>query len=169
VRDAVASSRAELVQHKVQPKLQIQPDLPPVRIDELQIRQVLLNLIRNAREAMVDGGEITISVRTVTSEPGGSLRPKVPANGVEIAVSDSGRGMDEATQKRVFEPFFTTKGHGTGLGLAITQEIVEAHGGVIRCERREPCGTRFVIVLPTTAPTRGEGAHEAPSSAHADA
>jgi two-component system, NtrC family, sensor kinase len=180
VREALSSSGAELAQHKVQAKLQIEPELPMVRIDELQIRQVLLNLIRNAREAMVDGGEIAISVRTVSregapvsgdgvdSDANGQVTG-APARGVEIAVSDSGRGMDEDTQKRVFEPFFTTKGHGTGLGLAITQEIVEAHGGAIRCERLEPHGTRFVIVLPTAPPALGDAVREAPPGAHADA
>jgi signal transduction histidine kinase len=56
--------------------------------------------------------------------------------------------MNDETREHLFEPFFTTKRHGNGLGLAITQEIVEAHGGKIRCERREPRGTRFVIELP---------------------
>ena len=67
-------------------------------------------------------------------------------------MADSGRGMDEQTRQHLFEPFFTTKRNGNGLGLAITQEIVEAHGGKIRCERREPHGTRFVIELPVRPP-----------------
>jgi signal transduction histidine kinase len=60
--------------------------------------------------------------------------------------------MDDQTRQHLFEPFFTTKRNGNGLGLAITQEIVEAHGGKIRCERREPRGTRFVIELPLRPP-----------------
>jgi len=111
-----------------------------VCLDETQMRQVLLNLIRNAREAMVGGGELCVGVRALT--------PPEPAERLEISVADSGGGMDEHTREHLFEPFFTTKRHGTGLGLAITQEIVEAHGGKIRCERREPSGTRFVIELP---------------------
>jgi two-component system, NtrC family, sensor kinase len=180
VRDALSSSNAELAQHKVLSKLSIEPDLPMVHIDEMQIRQVLLNLIRNAREAMVDGGEIAISVRRVersalpvaadTPPDSDTPAPSIArSGGVEIAVSDSGRGMDEDTQKRVFEPFFTTKRHGTGLGLAITQEIVEAHGGAIRCEGRVPHGTRFVIVLPTTPPAVSDGPRESASRIHADA
>ena len=140
VRDAVASSRAELAAHEIRTELAIEPGLPSVCLDETQMRQVLLNLIRNAREAMVGGGELRVGVRVLT--------PPAPAERVEISVADSGGGMDEETREHLFEPFFTTKRHGTGLGLAITQEIVEAHGGKIRCERREPAGTRFVIELP---------------------
>lgn len=140
VRDAVTSSQAELEAHEIRTQLSIEPGLPSVCLDETQMRQVLLNLIRNAREAMVGGGELHVGVR--------ALSPPEPVERLEISVADSGGGMDEETREHLFEPFFTTKRNGTGLGLAITQEIVEAHGGKIRCERREPSGTRFVIELP---------------------
>jgi two-component system, NtrC family, sensor kinase len=140
VSDAVASSQAELAQHEIRTELSIEPGLPTVVLDETQIRQVILNLIRNAREAMAGGGELGVAVK--------ALRPPEPPEILEISVKDSGRGMDDETREHLFEPFFTTKRHGTGLGLAITQEIVEAHGGKIRCERQEPRGTRFVIELP---------------------
>ncbi len=140
VSDAVSSSQAELAQHEIRTELSIEPDLPAVSLDETQIRQVMLNLIRNAREAMQGGGELSVTVR--------ALRPPEPPDRLEISVNDSGGGMDDETREHLFEPFFTTKRHGNGLGLAITQEIVEAHGGKIRCERQEPRGTRFVIELP---------------------
>jgi two-component system NtrC family sensor kinase len=140
VSDAVASSQAELSQHEIRTELSIEPGLPTVSLDETQIRQVMLNLIRNAREAMAGGGELGVAVK--------ALRPPEPPEVLEISVKDSGGGMDARTREHLFEPFFTTKRHGTGLGLAITQEIVEAHGGKIRCERQEPRGTRFVIELP---------------------
>ena len=140
VSDAVNSSRAELSQHEIQTRLTIEPGLPMVSLDETQMRQVILNLIRNAREAMLGGGELGVAVK--------ALRPPEPPEVLEISVKDSGGGMDDETREHLFEPFFTTKRHGTGLGLAITQEIVEAHGGKIRCERQEPRGTRFVIELP---------------------
>ena len=140
VRDALSASAAELAQHSIRTELSIEPELPPLALDEAQIRQVLLNLIRNAREAMPGGGELQVQVR--------ARRPPEPPQVLEIAVEDSGAGMDDETRERLFEPFFTTKRHGNGLGLAITQEIVEAHGGSIRCERRDPRGTRFVIELP---------------------
>jgi signal transduction histidine kinase len=156
VSEAVQSVQAELSQHAIASQLQIEPGLPPAALDEMQIRQVLLNLIRNAREAMSDGGELLVGVRALpprSAEPGAEV--------LEISVADSGGGMDEQTRQHLFEPFFTTKRNGNGLGLAITQEIVEAHGGKIRCERREPRGTRFVIELPVRPPAALERASEA--------
>jgi two-component system NtrC family sensor kinase len=144
VRDAVVSSQAELAQHAIRTELSIEPHLPALALDETQIRQVMLNLIRNAREAMAGGGELSVAVR--------AERPPEPPERLQISVEDSGGGMDDETRERLFEPFFTTKRHGNGLGLAITLEIVEAHGGTIRCERREPHGTRFVIELPVRPP-----------------
>jgi two-component system, NtrC family, sensor kinase len=104
-------------------------------VDEAQIRQALLNLLRNAREAMPAGGQVWVRLREV--EP----------DGLELIVDDEGVGMPSATRARLFEPFFTTKQHGTGLGLAITRQIAEAHGGHIRVEAREPRGTRIVLHL----------------------
>jgi two-component system NtrC family sensor kinase len=147
VSEAVASAQPELEKHEIRSQLQIQEGLPPAALDEAQIRQVLLNLIRNAREAMSEGGELVVGVRALDST---AATPA--ADTLEISVADSGRGMDEQTRRHLFEPFFTTKRNGNGLGLAITQEIVEAHGGKIRCERREPRGTRFVIELPLRPP-----------------
>jgi signal transduction histidine kinase len=104
---------------------------------------------------MAPGGELLVSVRAIRaahdSSPLASDEPEPEL--LEISVADSGGGMDDVTREHLFEPFFTTKGHGNGLGLAITQEIVEAHGGKIRCERRQPRGTRFVIELPVRPPS----------------
>src|SRR6185312_16416077 len=99
------------------------PDLPEVELDEAQLRQALLNLIRNAREAMPKGGELVVSV--VHGE-----------GSVEIRVDDTGSGVPEEVRATIFDPFFTTKQRGTGLGLAVTREIVEAHHGTIHCEPR---------------------------------
>jgi signal transduction histidine kinase len=147
VREAMTSVQAELKQHAIRSQLEIEEGLPAASLDEAQIRQVMLNLIRNAREAMADGGELMVNVRSR-----GGARPPTE---LEIVVADSGGGMDEETREHLFEPFFTTKGYGNGLGLAITQEIVEAHGGKIRCERRTSRGTRFVIELPLRPPSQG--------------
>jgi signal transduction histidine kinase len=150
VSEAVASAQPELAQHEIRSQLQIQEGLPPAALDEAQIRQVMLNLIRNAREAMSEGGELVVGVRALGSSDDGAAA-QAPET-LEISVADSGRGIDEQTRQHLFEPFFTTKRNGNGLGLAITQEIVEAHGGKIRCERRDPRGTRFVIELPLRPP-----------------
>lgn len=104
-----------------------------LHLDEAQVRQALLNLLRNAREAMPQGGRV--SVRLLDAADGG----------VDLVVEDEGVGMPAATRERLFEPFFTTKQHGTGLGLAITRQIAEAHGGHVRVESREPKGTRIVM------------------------
>jgi signal transduction histidine kinase len=106
-----------------------------LHIDEAQIRQALLNLLRNAREAMPQGGRVEVSLRSTTD------------GGIDLTVDDEGVGMPDAARERLFEPFFTTKQHGTGLGLAITRQIAEAHGGHIKVEPRQPKGTRIVMHL----------------------
>jgi signal transduction histidine kinase len=135
-RDALDFVRADLERHGIRVVLEIDADLPAVSVDEGQIRQALYNLLRNAREAMPEGGTVVVRARGT----GGS--------GVQISVEDEGAGIDAEKRARLFEPFFTTKAHGTGLGLVITREIVEAHGGTIQCEPREPKGTRFSMYLP---------------------
>jgi signal transduction histidine kinase len=137
-QDALDFVRADVARHGIKLFLRVEDDLPAVSVDEGQIRQALYNLIRNAREAMTEGGEVTVAARRA-------------AGGVDITVDDEGSGIDEERRARLFEPFFTTKSHGTGLGLVITREIVETHGGTIRCEPRTPRGTRFVLHLPATA------------------
>jgi len=138
-RDALDFVRGDLERHGITVDLQIEPGLPPVSVDEGQIRQALYNLLRNAREAMPSGGRIVLATHRSES-------------GIEMTVDDEGGGIDAETRERLFEPFFTTKGHGTGLGLVITREIVEAHGGRIRAEPRSPKGTRFSVYLPASPP-----------------
>jgi signal transduction histidine kinase len=118
-----------------------------LQVDEGQIRQVLINLLRNAREALTSGGHV--AVRVVERD-----------DSVELIVDDDGPGIDRETEQRLFEPFFTTKGQGTGLGLAITREIVEAHAGTIRGTRRRPSGTRFSVTLPRAPAQAGPSAPE---------
>lgn len=137
VAEAVEFMSPELKRHEVAIAADFGSELPPVKLDEGQIRQVMHNLLRNARQAMPNGGNLRVTVAS-SAEPGW----------VDIDVSDTGAGMSEETRARLFEPFFTTRSHGTGLGLAISRHIVEAHGGVIRCEPNEPHGTRFVVRLP---------------------
>jgi signal transduction histidine kinase len=142
VREGADFVRRELEQHGIELELDVANDLPTVLADEGQLRQALLNLIRNAREAMPKGGRITVRVQ------------RTGDGGVALMVDDEGPGIDPALRQHLFEPFFTTKTHGTGLGLAITQQIAKAHGGTIVTEPRSPeSGTRFVVWVPASGPS----------------
>jgi signal transduction histidine kinase len=120
-----------------------------VNADRGQLEQVLLNLAVNARDAMTKGGTLSLTTSTLQSDGTGS--PSLPAGRfVELVVTDTGVGMDEATRARIFEPFFTTKpaGAGTGLGLSTVYGVVEQHEGYIVVESTPGLGTTFRIYLP---------------------
>ncbi len=119
-----------------------------IKADAGQIEQVLINLCVNARDAMPHGGTLRFATRNVPRGPTESSGRQV-----ELIVSDTGIGMDEATKARVFEPFFTTKPHGqgTGLGLAVVYGIVQQSGGQIQVESAPGRGTTFRIQLPAVA------------------
>ena len=99
--------------------------------------QVLLNLFRNAIEAMAEGGVLTIQTRYNSEN-----------RSVQIRVQDTGRGISPTHVSRLFDPFYTTKQKGTGLGLAISHRILEEHGGTIKVDVTQPQGTAFIITLP---------------------
>ena len=126
--------------------LNLDDEIEPIPADPEQMKQIFLNLTRNAFEAMGQGGVLQIGTK--------SVRPTQERSGrrtrlVEIVFHDEGPGIDPKLIKNIFIPFFTTKGSGTGLGLPICQRIVESHGGTIEAKSRPGYGTSFVIRLRT--------------------
>ncbi len=124
-----------------------------VLIDANQLQQVMLNLVRNAREAF-DGrpGRIDLALRRATTRPRGKA-----AEVVLLSVTDNGPGIPANVRTRLFDPFFTTKSTGTGLGLSIVARLVENLGGEIKYQSAPGAGTRFVVGLPTRASDRQTG------------
>ena len=126
------------------------PDLWPVRVDPGEIGRVIMNLALNARDAMPNGGTLTIRTSNVTPTAVGARGADRLGRRVELTVMDTGNGIDEATKARMFEPFFSTKdiSQGSGLGLSTVLGIVQQSGGTIRCESTPGVGTSFHLSFP---------------------
>ncbi len=118
-------------------------DIPTVRADEIQLKQVVLNLVVNAMDAMRDtpAGERRVTVRTAAFD----------SSTVLVSVSDRGSGIDQDKLGRVFQPFFTTKAEGMGMGLSIARTIVEAHGGILWAVNNPDRGASFHCRLPASS------------------
>ena len=141
VEDTLVFLERELTAQSIQCDRRFDAGTATVQANRRELQQVCLNLILNARDAMGDGGCLTIETRCPD------------AARVELAFADTGPGIPGMEKEHVFEPFFTTKkpGQGTGLGLSVCRQIVEAHGGSIRAEDNAGGGTVIVIELPRSA------------------
>jgi len=163
IEDLADFVREELRARKVELVVDVAPGQPTLRVDPGQIRQALLNLIRNAAEAMPEGGTVTIRAGLSSQEAagGGQKAPgecrfdsgSLPPAGssppsVVIEVQDTGAGIPAENLDRIFEPFYTSKEGGTGLGLAIARQIAVDHGGSLTCESTQGVGTTFRMTIP---------------------
>lgn len=144
-----------LVRHQadlgaVEVKTDFQEGMPDIAVDANQMKQVFLNIIHNAIQAMPDGGRLSIKTRRKTTAGERRL--------LEISFNDSGSGMEAKAMERIFDPFFTTKriGEGTGLGLSVSQRIVNEHGGEITVASEQGRGSIFTVVLPATGSSSEE-------------
>jgi PAS domain S-box-containing protein len=140
IEAVIAIVRGELSKHHVSARVLLEDGAPPVQGDRVQLQQVMLNLILNAIEAMIsledDARELVISTQSS------------PAEGLLVAISDSGPGVAAEIRERIFESFYTTKGNGLGIGLSICRSIVNAHAGRLWVEPRQPRGAVFRLTLP---------------------
>ena len=141
-----------LLGEKVRLKIEINPNLKLVRVDERQFEQVIMNLVVNARDAMLDGGEVVISTQNVTLEkPLERDRATVPVGDyVSVHIRDTGVGIPPDSLPKIFEPFYTTKkmGEGTGLGLSTVYGIIKQTGGFVFVDSIPGKGTTFIVYLP---------------------
>jgi PAS domain S-box-containing protein len=135
ISDLFLFLREELDERKILLVEELDPRLPRVQLDPKQLRQALLNIVKNSFEAMPEGGKLTLT----TGQRDGK---------VQITVGDTGKGISPENQELVFTPFFSTKHGGTGLGLSITSHIVKEHRGTIGFQSYEGLGTSFTIRLP---------------------
>lgn len=138
--------------------LELDEALPVVWIDEDLIKQVVMNMLVNARHAIEGAGRITLRTRLLP-EPRRGPGMSEPVGMVEISVSDTGCGIPQEDLQRIFDPFFTTKGvgKGTGLGLSVSHGAVQAHGGDIQVESTVGAGTTFRVYLPVAGPGTDNG------------
>lgn len=146
IEDVLVLAEKDLMMHRVRLQTNF-TDRPLCVVNAVQLQQVLLNLIVNARQAMENGGMLTISVRN-----------NAESRMAEISVRDTGAGIPADKLRRIFEPFFTTKiadsqgQGGTGLGLALARQVIESHQGRIRVESAPGQGTTFILKLPLGTP-----------------
>ena len=146
--DAMGNLLTRLIGENIALTFHLDPDLGEVKMDPAQAQQILLNLVLNARDALPEGGQISVETRnakTAAQDHEPSTSP-----GILLVVSDNGHGMDAETQTHLFEPFFTTKaaGKGNGLGLATVYSIVERSGGRIHVDSVPGGGTSVTVQLP---------------------
>lgn len=140
VSGVLRALRAELHEHHVIPRMELEADLPPIFGHQGQLQEVIFNLVHNALDAMKDGSSLERTLHVCTERRGG--------HAVGVSVQDSGPGIEPEQMQRIFDPFFTTKKNGMGMGLAICRMIVERHGGRLSASADMDRGARFEMTIP---------------------
>jgi len=157
IAGAMRDLLTRLIGENIALDLHLDPELGLVNIDQAQAQQILLNLVLNARDALPNGGRITLETSNCRFQPVAGTAPSGPPAFpcVLLVVGDNGHGMTVETRQRLFEPFFTTKnaGQGTGLGLTTVRSIVTTNRGLIHFESEPGRGTRAMILLPRASQT----------------
>lgn len=152
LQEVIDLLQSELGKHSITVRLHEVTDTTFLA-DHQQLKQVLINLLQNAAEAITTNGTITLSARLANHPLNGHPLNGHPQNVIILDVADTGPGIPAEIQDRLFDPFFSTKEHGTGLGLAISARIVAKHNGVLELHSRLGQGAKFSIVLPVTGQT----------------
>ncbi len=164
----LATITTETFPKSITTRLVLPDDLPPVLGDPTQLHQVAMNLLVNARDAMPQGGTLTLraALRTLVGNEVGLFDEARPGRYVMLEVEDTGDGIPQGMIDRIFEPFYTTKavGQGTGLGLSTSLAIVKSHGGIIRVYSEPEVGTCFRVYLPAASDGTATGTGGAPTS-----
>jgi signal transduction histidine kinase len=159
IAGSMRSLLTRLIGENIALDLHLDPHLGAVKIDQAQAQQIILNLVLNARDALPNGGRITLETSNCKLQPvAGSVASGPPAFPcILLVVADNGHGMNAETRQRLFEPFFTTKnaGQGTGLGLTTVRSIVTTNRGLIDFESEPGHGTRVMILLPRASRPAG--------------
>lgn len=140
IREVLLLIRQNLNEYSIKLQLQLDEGIPEVQAQHIQIDQVILNLVKNAIEALSDGstGNKTLLIKTQMTQN----------DKVTVTIADSGKGVDEAMKKRLFTPFSTSKKNGMGLGLSISEGIINEHGGELKLENSSGQGSVFQFTLP---------------------
>jgi len=139
VQDVVSLLRNDAIIRKVSVEVDLDPGLPPVLVDQVQVQQVLVNLLMNAFDAL---GTASERRTVVTTRKAGTA--------IHVSVKDSGRGIPVADLARIFDPFYTTKSSGLGMGLSIARSLIQAHGGQLWAENNKDGGATFTFTVPVT-------------------
>ncbi|MCS0658413.1 histidine kinase famiy protein [Massilia terrae] len=153
---------------RVELRLDLHPGLPPCRLDPTHLEMALLNVLINARDAMDDGGEVTVSTAELAKTEDVEAHALPPGQYVQVCVSDTGHGMPPEVLRRATEPFFTTKGPGTGLGLAMVHGFVQQSSGKLEIDSTPGQGTQVRLIFPVASPDADAGQPEPPEQSASD-